>query len=402
MQSIDDRNLRHVISRKRIYDKPDCYKILLERKHADSQSDRYSCKFIDAHYHYIISFEESYIEKDTRKAIIKGARVIPRTLSDSIEIMRNYIEKYDIAEEEEEPTARKRKYDEITIDGVIETAHEIATNPFLDLDKIEIAGRKEATRLHTLFPDREESYQILKAKYATPMARKSIEADWRRFKEFSQAEFDRQKSIPITADEMEEIKGYTRFYEMIPEIITKIVAFKRSENKIPIIILNGLTNTGKSKYLKIISEAMGSPTFLEAHSLLGDVLAMDTLVRGNHDLVCFEEFLFVNFKQDISKALQALKRYTSGDSMNFRTAKNTSTDGSAQVQIKGVWIATNESSEALMTYKTLDPAFASRIVDIEFDTQIPKHERISSELYEQKRILFTKYAIKCFKEINNF
>lgn len=394
--------LRHGYSNQRCFSRPNEYKILTTKYHRGGLSERYECTWASSHYHYIILFDEQYVARQavSHRSLIPGMMCKKKSPNLPLATLISYLEKYeDIDEETVVPKPKKMRIDEASIDML----KEVAANEVLvsgkrkaKLDQFEIEAEVRYQELKAMFPTGEESYKILQAFYKRAASRKLLEIDWKLYCSELQSETQQVKCIPITEEELSMMTSFPIFQRQIPRIITKIKNFIHKTKKTPIVVLHGVSNSGKSKYMKIIPQAMGKPHYMNGFQLTNDVLAMDSVVANACDILCFEEFRFVDFNNNISRALANLKTYSSGDFMNFRTAKNTKTKADAEVLIKGIWIASNEGREALNQYKNLDPAFGQRVVDIWFGNAIPETDRLDPEEYHANSNLLIKYAVYCW------
>lgn len=345
-------------------------------------------------------FDEDYLNRAivAHRALVPKMMVKKQSPNQPLAVLLTYLDKYPVVEEETVmPQVKRMRIEDVTIDRLREVAaREVVPTRKHKLDEFEINAEKRYQELCTLFPKGEESYKELQATYKRDASRRLLEIDWHLYRSELLAETEFIKSTPITEEELSQMTGFPIFQREIPRIIRKIKDFIYEEKKIPIIILHGVSNSGKSKYMKIIAKAMGKPTQMNSTALTTDILAMDTAVANNCDILCFEEFRFVDFQNNISKAMQTLKQLTSGDYQNFRTCKNTRTKGEKELLIKAVWIASNEGREAINSYKTMDPAFAERVVDIWYGKPIPPEERLDPQEYFDNTNLLIKYGVYCW------
>lgn len=389
--------LRHCYSNDRCHSRAGEYNILATFYHRAGLSDRYDCTWHDSHYHYIILFDAAYVTRQvtSHRPLIAATmcKKIPTTLP--LATLISYMEKYEEVDDETVvPKPKKIRLEEATLDNLRKVAaRQVIPTRDQKLDEYEANAEKRYQELCIEFPRGEESYREKQAKYKRAAARSMLEIDWKLYKSELLAETEFIKSTPITEEEFTQMTSFPIFQREIPRIVKKIKRFICEEKKVPIIILHGVSNSGKSKYMKLISQAMGKPCFMQCTALTTDILAMDTAVANNCDVLCFEEFRFVDYQNNVSKALQTLKQFTSGDYQNFRTCKNTRTKGETQLLIKAVWIASNEGREAINQYKTMDPAFAERVVDIWYGKPIPPDERLEPQDYFDNSNLFIKYAV---------
>lgn len=200
-------------------------------------------------------------------------------------------------------------------------------------------------------------------------------------------------NTPITVEEINEWQSSKYFQyndHKINQILYQLWHKTNINKKTPILWLRGAADAGKTVIGKIIASIFGKYELLNQNSLV-DTLGLDDAAKNNPQSFIFEEFALRNFKHDMSKAVDSLKMWTSGEEFPVRTKKTGDSNVQYYLKLDCVIIMTNNSIEELHQDINSDVGLKARSCIYNFLASIPQELRFSEEERDHIKSLMMKY-----------
>lgn len=367
------------------------------------------------HFHYLVNIAQNLIDesKVTKKAIVTHAKVLYGNYS--AESVNKYCETYEVIPSNFEKKAKRNdtanNYESLSesedqTDNLTQLAiQQSPRETIMDtLRKLEFRNEELYLELQKIFPNKKDSYKQLMSNYVGITSREFLTKQYKLYKQYLNAKMEAEKEKPLTQED-KDLTNLDEQHKLVKEeiyaLLLSIYRMKEEKNKTPIVFMCGVPSSGKSFYQQVIGNVLGSPLDYQDTQLVGDMLVMDTAMKRQHDIMMFEEFSLRNFKNnELSKAFQTLKSFTSGRERYYRESKSIkATDG--KLDISAILICTNESASSILQTCRADDGIMERLVLFEFKTPIPVENRWNREYIDKIIVTFIKmgkYHYQTFKE----